>query len=546
MTKEERSNEKLANTNFKDAVMAYRVRKGKVASQKEEEKKKSNKKKINLVGNKYGRLLVTEMKYDYMLNGHNRTVCLCECDCGNELIESASKLTHGRRTSCGCETKERREKKRRAEYIGKKYGRLEVIDVFAIDGKTKCTCLCECGNIITTGAGNLKGGNTKSCGCLRKETTSDRASKDWTGAISESGTKIIEPTNEKAGSHIKWKCECGICGKEFLAIPGEVMAGRVKSCGCLKETNIGKRVKDMTGQRFGKLVVDHMVYGEKIRNKKCSYCVCKCDCGEYINLEPYELTSGKRISCGCDAYERVGAKLRKDVTGNKYGRLTVKEVFWVNGKSRCICVCDCGNEIETSTSSVINGVTKSCGCYKKEITTLTNSKDWTGVVSPTGVKFIEKAYVGDQGLWVWKCICGICGEEMYAVPGAIMSEHKKSCGCLSRSYGEEHISRMLSELNINFIEQYSFDDCVYKKKLRFDFAVFDENDNLQFLIEYDGEQHTRPVDAFGGEEEFKQVQKRDAIKNEYCKNNGIDLLRIPYFYTTEQVNNTIINKIYKH
>lgn len=221
-------------------------------------------------------------------------------------------------------------------------------------------------------------------------------------------------------------------------------------------------------------------------------------------------------------------------------------MFWKNRRSRCICVCDCGTEIETSTSSVINGQTKSCGCYKKEITTLTNSKDWTGVVSPTGVKFIEKAFVGDHGLWVWKCICGVCGEEMYAIPWSIMSGHKKSCGCVGKSYGEEHISKLLNKLSVNYSVQYKFDDCIYKRQLKFDFAVFNEDNELSFLIEYDGEQHTRPVDYFGGEEEFIISQKRDSIKNKYCEENGIDLLRIPYYLPFEEVDNVIIDKLNKH
>ena len=49
------------------------------------------------------------------------------------------------------------------------------------------------------------------------------------------------------------------------------------------------------------------------------------------------------------------------------------------------------------------------------------------------------------------------------------------------------------------------------------------------MIEYDGEQHFRPIEYFGGQKKFELQQKHDTIKNEYCKNNGIPLLRIPYF-----------------
>lgn len=62
------------------------------------------------------------------------------------------------------------------------------------------------------------------------------------------------------------------------------------------------------------------------------------------------------------------------------------------------------------------------------------------------------------------------------------------------------------------------------KNIHFDFYLPEEN----ICIEFDGEQHFRPIDYFGGENTFKLTQKRDKIKNKYCKNNNIKLLRIKY------------------
>lgn len=274
--------------------------------------------KEDLTGNKYGSLLVTGMAYKYPMGDHKRTACYCKCDCGNEIVVAATKLTHGRIRSCGCMSKELRSQKKRDDITGKKYGRLTVLKTYWIDGRAKCDCLCECGNTKTVSASNLKLGTTKSCGCIRKETNSARSTKDWTGVVSDYGAKFIRPTGEIRRGHKKWECECGYCGNIFTAIPGAVMSGKVKSCGCLKKTNVKRRAPDITGQRFEKLVVEKMVYGKTVRGRKRTYCECVCDCGNTINLTPHELTSGKRVSCGCDAGERIGAKLRKDVTGNKY------------------------------------------------------------------------------------------------------------------------------------------------------------------------------------------------------------------------------------
>lgn len=99
------------------------------------------------------------------------------------------------------------------------------------------------------------------------------------------------------------------------------------------------------------------------------------------------------------------------------------------------------------------------------------------------------------------------------------------------SKGEQAIRRILTEYNKNFKEQYTFDNCVFQDtsaKARFDFAVFDEYDNLSYLIEYDGEQHYKAVKMWGGEEGLQKRKEHDAFKNNYCYINNIPLIRIPY------------------
>jgi hypothetical protein len=105
--------------------------------------------------------------------------------------------------------------------------------------------------------------------------------------------------------------------------------------------------------------------------------------------------------------------------------------------------------------------------------------------------------------------------------------------CNKISKGEQRIADLLVCNGLSYVYQYSFKDCRYEKPLPFDFAIFDKG-ILSYLIEYDGIQHFEPVDFAGKGEEwavemFKQNQIKDNIKNEYCKNNNIVLLRIPYW-----------------
>ena len=64
--------------------------------------------------------------------------------------------------------------------------------------------------------------------------------------------------------------------------------------------------------------------------------------------------------------------------------------------------------------------------------------------------------------------------------------------------------------------------------MKFDFAIYDEQGRLLSLIEYDGEQHFIPKERFGGGNDFQTLQENDVLKNQYCKDKGLILIRIPY------------------
>jgi len=100
----------------------------------------------------------------------------------------------------------------------------------------------------------------------------------------------------------------------------------------------------------------------------------------------------------------------------------------------------------------------------------------------------------------------------------------RGCPTCKSSKGELKIFNYLKKYNIYFKTQYSFKDCKNSQTLYFDFYL--PNHNL--CIEYDGIQHFKPIERFGGENEFKLTQLRDEIKNDYCNKNGIKLLRIKY------------------
>ena len=121
-----------------------------------------------------------------------------------------------------------------------------------------------------------------------------------------------------------------------------------------------------------------------------------------------------------------------------------------------------------------------------------------------------------------------CNKLYNVEPNAFLNGNRCAHCKPSISKGEKAISDFLESKNIKYLSQYSFDDCRNKNPLPFDFVLI-SNDEIKTIIEFDGRHHYEPIDLWGGEEEFKRTVLCDNIKNEYCKNKGIKLVRIPYW-----------------
>lgn len=116
----------------------------------------------------------------------------------------------------------------------------------------------------------------------------------------------------------------------------------------------------------------------------------------------------------------------------------------------------------------------------------------------------------------------------------------KGCPVCNSSKGEIKIRKFLEENKINFISQHRFRYCKNIKPLPFDFYLPDYNT----CIEYDGEQHFNPISKFGGEVELELLKVRDQIKNQYCLNNNIGLIRIKYEDNIEDILSPYFLKIH--
>ena len=120
-------------------------------------------------------------------------------------------------------------------------------------------------------------------------------------------------------------------------------------------------------------------------------------------------------------------------------------------------------------------------------------------------------------------------------------QHLRGDGCPNCyiSNGEYVIYEYLKQNNIEFKNEHIFIDCIYKRPLKFDFYL----PNNRIAIEFDGIQHFKPVDIFGGEKAYNLQLIKDHIKNNYCVNNHIKLYRIKYSDIIEEKLTLILNEI---
>lgn len=200
------------------------------------------------------------------------------------------------------------------------------------------------------------------------------------------------------------------------------------------------------------------------------------------------------------------------------------------------CRCDCGN-IKTIIGCNLSK-TNQCGCdmYGHNLEDLSQQR--FGIL--TVIKRVENKKIPcGQQQTMWECICD-CGSIVQARAASLKSGNKRSCGCI-KQHAERLIAELLQKMNIDFEREFEFEDCLSSKgnKLRYDFAIFQQNE-LSFLIEYQGEQHYR---EYKKNKEFGKLQRieTDQTKREYCLTHNIPLYEIRYDEDIETRLNNILH-----
>lgn len=231
------------------------------------------------------------------------------------------------------------------DLTGQTFGKLKVIEYLG-NRKWKCECQCENKTIRIVGGYDLTSGNTKSCGCSRNK---PKIGKDLTGQT------FGRLTVKEYVGNSKYKCVCSCgSGKEIIVASSDLKSGHTQSCGCLHTEIQHKAINETIGKTFGEWKV--LSYAGD------GYFNCECSCKTTRKVLGYSLRSGESKSCG-----HIGSKSNFiDLTGKQFGNWVVQryagENYWT-----CECQCESKTIKDVAGSSLVRGISKSCGCLTEGI-----------------------------------------------------------------------------------------------------------------------------------------------------------------------------------
>jgi len=203
----------------------------------------------------------------------------------------------------------------------------------------------------------------------------------------------------------------------------------------------------------------------------------------------------------------------KKIHGDRYN---YDKVVYVNNKTKVIITCPKhGDFLQTPSDHMRGGCLKCAGQNKSTQEFISEGRSVHG----DRYDYSKVVYVNAKTKVTITC-------PTHGDFSQTSSDHLKSHGCpiCNESKGEKTIASFLENNNILFEREKRFKNCRNKLPLSFDFYLPD----LNLCIEYDGRQHFKSLSFWGGEKGFKRNKNNDKIKNEYCENNKINLLRISY------------------
>lgn len=282
------------------------------------------------------------------------------------------------------------------------------------------------------------------------------------------------------------------------------------------------KAKQIYGDRFDYSETEYINAKTKLK------IICKLH-GEHLLLPHHHLNG--TAGGGCPQCGKSSINDNKRLTQEQFIErvkdikdLSFDKTIYIDKRRVVTVTCKIHGDYQTSAETLLKGN----GC--KKCASIKLQKDRLSDIN----YFIHRAYLIHKNNYDYSKVdyrgsfnkvlikCNKCGDLFYQTP----SVHLRGSGCsiCNSSKGERKIKDLLEFLKISFITQKTFKDLVFERRLKFDFYLPDYN----ACIEFDGEQHFKPIEYWEGKEGFEKSQIKDALKVVYCQVNNISLLRIRF------------------
>jgi len=386
------------------------------------------------------------------------------------------------------------------------------------NSKTKVEIICKRhGSFLQIPNNHLSGCICRTCGYINRFNNKKTTEQFIVDAINIHGDRYDYSKVNYESAHVKVKIECSIHG-EFLQEPNCHLKGEgCKTCGNIK----GGAVRSKTTAQFVKDAIE--VHNNKYNYSKVEYIkahkkieiICSVH-GSFWQLAHQHLSGSGCQSCSGTKKGDTKSFIKGaiEVHGDKYDYSKVK---YINVKSKVEIICPIHGSFFQSPKNHAKG-NKCPKCYGRDKTTEEFIKD---AIKVHGDKYDYSKVNYSKSKTRIEIICKKHGSYLQ-----FPNSHLSGQGCpnCNTSKGELQVKDFLGKRNIKFTQQKTFKNCKYKKLLRFDFFLPEHNT----CIEYDGIQHFKPVKYWGGSANLVESKKRDNIKNKFCYDNNIYLLRIRY------------------
>ena len=257
----------------------------------------------------------------------------------------------------------------------------------------------------------------------------------------------IQPNGKK---RTQWECLCS-CGNTTIVKTENLRNGHTTSCGCACG-----RISHLN-ERFGRLITIKQLFGGKY--------LCKCDCGNLVEVSTSNLTSGNTQSCGCLQKDKASEANFISLVGQRFGKLVVIQRVENNRYNHVCyeCKCDCGGTVFVDAGNLRQGITQSCGCIKSR---------------------------GESRINQWLTKNNITFIPQYSHEDIFLSSGRRPF---------------------------------------FDFAIIKNNKPIAFIEYQGKQHYEYSGYGWDNEENYKNTVRRDIERREECQKIGIPLFEIPYW-----------------